>query len=103
METNHILVVDDDAGLRELLHEYLTAQGFEVSTVQDGAEMTTHLASHIPDIVILDLMLPGEDGLSLVRRLRMQSDLPIIMLSANRGRKEDRHSSVRSRPWDPSQ
>jgi len=89
METNHILVVDDDAGLRELLHEYLTAQGFEVSTVQDGAEMTTHLASHIPDIVILDLMLPGEDGLSLVRRLRMQSDLPIIMLSA-RGEDVDR-------------
>jgi DNA-binding response OmpR family regulator len=89
METKRILVVDDDVGLRELLQEYLSAQGYQVSTVADGISMDAHLASQTADIVILDLMLPGEDGLSLARRLRAKSDLPIIMLSA-RGEDVDR-------------
>ena len=89
MENRHILVVDDDAGLRELLQEYLSAQGFAVATVGDGSGMDAHLAQHPADLVILDLMLPGEDGLSLARRLRTHSDLPIIMLSA-RGEDVDR-------------
>jgi two-component system phosphate regulon response regulator OmpR len=84
MDTKHILVVDDDAGLRELLQEYLTAQGYQVATVADGMAMDAHLAAHVADLVILDLMLPGEDGLALARKLRAQGDMPIIMLSARR-------------------
>ena len=82
MESKHILVVDDDAGLRELLQEYLAAQGFQVAAVADGTQMDAYLSQHAVDLLILDLMLPGEDGLSLARRLRTRSSLPIIMLSA---------------------
>lgn len=89
MDSKQILVVDDDAGLRELLQDYLTAQGYQVITVADGIGMQAHLAGNAVDLVILDLMLPGEDGLSLARKIRAQSDLPIIMLSA-RGEDVDR-------------
>ncbi|MDD4911599.1 MAG: response regulator [Sideroxydans sp.] len=89
MDSKRILVVDDDAGLRELLQEYLSAQGYQVTTVADGVGMDAHLAKQAADIVILDLMLPGEDGLSLARRLRAKGDLPILMLSA-RGEDVDR-------------
>jgi two-component system phosphate regulon response regulator OmpR len=89
MDGKDILVVDDDAGLRELLEQYLTAQGYRVATVADGVAMDAYLADHRIDLVILDLMLPGEDGLSLARKLRAQGDLPIIMLSA-RGEDIDR-------------
>ena len=89
MENRRILVVDDDAGLRELLQEYLSAQGFAVESAVDGKEMDARLAQHPADLLILDLMLPGEDGLSLARRLRTHSDVPIIMLSA-RGEDIDR-------------
>jgi len=89
MDALHILVVDDDAGLRELLQEYLTAQGCQVTTVADGIAMDAHLAGHTADLVILDLMLPGEDGLALARKLRARGNVPIIMLSA-RGEDVDR-------------
>ncbi|HAF43471.1 MAG TPA: two-component system response regulator OmpR [Gallionellaceae bacterium] len=89
MDAKNILVVDDDAGLRELLQQYLGAQGYHIATVADGAAMDTYRAANPVDLIILDLMLPGEDGLSLARRLRTQSDLPIIMLSA-RGEDVDR-------------
>lgn len=89
METKQILAVDDDAGLRELLQEYLTAQGYQVTTVANGTGMDAYLAAHTADLVILDLMLPGEDGLALARRLRVQGNVPIIMLSA-RGEDVDR-------------
>lgn len=89
METKQILVVDDDPGLRDLLQQYLSAQGYMVATVADGEAMAAHLASHTADLVLLDLMLPGEDGLSLARKLRAQGDMPIIMLSA-RGEDVDR-------------
>jgi DNA-binding response OmpR family regulator len=85
----HILVVDDDAGLRELLADYLTGQGYAVGAAADGTEMDACLARQPADLVILDLMLPGEDGLSLARRLRVRGNLPIIMLSA-RGEEIDR-------------
>jgi len=85
----HILVVDDDAALRELLGRYLGEQGMRVSAVADGAAMDRAIAADRPDLVILDLMLPGEDGLSLARRLRARDNLPIIMLSA-RGEDVDR-------------
>ncbi|MFA7317322.1 MAG: response regulator [Sulfuricella sp.] len=85
----HILVVDDDPGLRELLQQYLTEQGYEVAAVNDGTAMELHLAQQPADLVILDLMLPGEDGLTLARKLRAQGAQPIIMLSA-RGEDIDR-------------
>jgi DNA-binding response OmpR family regulator len=85
----HILVVDDDPGLRELLQQYLTEQGYEVVAVNDGTAMEQHLAQQPADLVILDLMLPGEDGLTLARKLRAQGAQPIIMLSA-RGEDIDR-------------
>jgi two-component system phosphate regulon response regulator OmpR len=85
----HLLVVDDDAGIRDLLSRYLTEQDFRVSAVADGQEMDAWLAGQTPDLVILDLMLPGEDGLSLARRLRSDYEFPIIMISA-RGEDIDR-------------
>ena len=85
----HLLVVDDDIGIRELLSRYLTEQGFRVSAVEDGESMDAWLAENSTDLVILDLMLPGEDGLSLARRLRSDHQLPIIMISA-RGEDIDR-------------
>ena len=75
-----VLVVDDDQGLRNLLCRYLGEQGFEVDAVADGRALDAHLSEARPDLLILDLMLPGEDGLSIARRLRGR--LPIIMLSA---------------------
>lgn len=82
-------MVDDDPGLRELLQEYLSSQGFEVAAVADGAAMEQYLLQNAVHLVILDLMLPGEDGLSLARKLRARGNLPIIMLSA-RGEDVDR-------------
>jgi DNA-binding response OmpR family regulator len=82
MNKQKLLVIDDDKGLRELLQRYLTEQGFEVSTVSDAIEMDAFFANKTVDLVILDLMLPGEDGLSIARRLRSISDLPILILSA---------------------
>ncbi len=78
-----ILVVDDDARLRDLLNRYLTEQGFSVRAVSDANEMNRHLARERYDLMVLDLMLPGEDGLSICRRLRGNSEnMPIIMLTA---------------------
>lgn len=87
--TERVLVVDDDAGLRDLLSEYLIKQGFQVETARDGREMDMHLAAATPDLVVMDLMLPGEDGLSLTRRIKARANLPVIMLSA-RGEDIDR-------------
>lgn len=89
MDNKHILVVDDDAGLRDLLQQYLAAQGYRVTAVADGVAMDAYFAEQAADMVILDLMLPGEDGLSLARRLRARSGIPILMLSA-RGEDIDR-------------
>ena len=88
-EDLQLLVVDDDPGTRELLCRYLGEQGFRVSAVEDGKAMDTWLAENTADLVILDLMLPGEDGLSLARRLRSDHKLPIVMISA-RGEEIDR-------------
>jgi DNA-binding response OmpR family regulator len=84
-----LLVVDDDKGIRDLLCRYLAEQGFRVAAAQDGQTMDKWLIDHTPDLVILDLMLPGEDGLSLARRLSGDHGLPIIMISA-RGDDVDR-------------
>ena len=85
-----ILMVDDDARLRDLLQRYLTDQGFFIKTVKDATEMNVALAQEGFDLIALDLMLPGEDGLSICRRLRgSQVSTPIIMLTA-RGDEVDR-------------
>lgn len=84
-----ILVVDDDADLRLLLADYLRREGYQVDTVEDGVAMDAWLESETPDLLILDLMLPGEDGLTLARRLRKRSQVPIVMISA-RGDDVDR-------------
>lgn len=89
LNADRILVVDDDPALRNLLAEYLTLNGLKVETVCDGTAMRHSFAREIPDAIVLNLMLPGEDGLSLVRELRAHSRVPILMLSA-RGEEIDR-------------
>ena len=84
-----ILIVDDDEQIRQLLREYLAGFGMTVTGVTDGVAMEESLAKNSFDLVILDLMLPGEDGLSLCRSLRVKSDIPILMLTA-RGEAMDR-------------
>jgi two-component system phosphate regulon response regulator OmpR len=88
-QSPRVLVVDDDPTLRELLADYLGASGFQVDAAADGVQMRARMAQAWPDVLVLDLMLPGEDGLSLARELRRHSDLPILMLSA-RGEEIDR-------------
>lgn len=78
----HVLIVDDDREIRELLSRFLRKHGFRVSVAVDGREMRKALADRAIDLVVLDLMLPGEEGLSLCRRLRSDSNLPVIMLTA---------------------
>lgn len=86
---DHLLVVDDDREIRQLLGEYLEQAGYRVSAVADGRAMRRALEENRIDLVILDLMLPGEDGLSLCRELRARSNLPVLMLTA-RGDEVDR-------------
>lgn len=88
-EVPRVLIVDDDPALREMLATYLSGQGFQVRTVGDGPGLDAELARETPDVLLLDLMLPGEDGLSLTRRLRSHLQIPIVMLSA-RGEDVDR-------------
>ena len=78
-----VLVVDDDEGLRDLLRQYLGNQGFEVRVAAHAAAMDVCLAEAEPDVLVLDLMMPGEDGLSVARRLKANGcRFPVIMLSA---------------------
>lgn len=78
----HIVVVEDDAEIGALIKRYLRSQNFQVSVAGDGAEMDALLAKARVDLIVLDLMLPGEDGLSICRRVRASSDVPIIILTA---------------------
>lgn len=78
----HILVVEDDREIREMVSRFLVQNGYRVSVASDGRRMDSILASSRIDLIVLDIMLPGEDGLSLCRRLRSDSSLPIIMLTA---------------------
>ena len=81
--TDKILVVDDDARIRDLLRRYLTQEGFEVMVAEDGKALNRILLRDTVDLIVLDLMMPGEDGLSICRRLRSANDrTPIIMLTA---------------------
>ena len=82
MQAVHIIVVDDDPRVLSLLERYLTRQGYRVTTAETGAQLDRVLADDPADVVILDLMLPGEDGLEIARALRARSDIGIVMLTA---------------------
>jgi two-component system OmpR family response regulator len=79
---DRILIVDDDEDIRKLLEEYLRKNGFDAQAVADGPAMREALAAKPASLVVLDLMLPGEDGLSLCRQLRTRSQVPVLMLTA---------------------
>jgi len=78
----HILLVDDDPGIRDVISEFLGRHGFSVDVAPDGAGLGRALAARRPDIIVLDVMLPGEDGLSLCRKLASADGPPVIILSA---------------------
>lgn len=88
-DSPHLLVVDDDARLRELLQRYLSANGFRVTSAADAAEARALLKSLAFDVLVLDVMMPGENGFDLAGSVRAQSDVPILMLTA-RGEARDR-------------
>lgn len=78
-----VAVVDDDARIRDLLRRYLSQEGFEVHPVEDGLGLQRLMSRESPDLIVLDLMMPGEDGLSICRRLRAKGDMtPVVMLTA---------------------
>ncbi|MDQ9169358.1 response regulator [Oxalobacteraceae bacterium R-40] len=102
-----ILIVDDDFDIRSLLADYLESNGFHALTAPDGMSMARVLAEQKIDLVVLDWNMPGEDGLSLCRKLRANSNLPIIMLTA-RGEPVDRIIGLEtgaddyvSKPFEP--
>lgn len=81
-ETPHLLLVDDERSIREPLAQYLTKQGFRVTQVADAEAARTRLSAYAIDLVVLDIMMPGEDGLSLCRHIRATSEVPVILLTA---------------------
>jgi len=80
--TPHLLLVEDDPEIRRLLGDFLTREGCVLETAADSAEMDRVLERLTPDLILLDLMLPGEGGLSICRRLRAKKGIPIIMVTA---------------------
>ena len=78
----HILVVDDDPRIRQMLIRYFQQEGYRATAVADGAAMRAQLKARRVDVILLDVVMPGEDGLSLAREIRSQSDVGIIMLTA---------------------
>ena len=81
-QSSQVLIVEDDQRLAELTREYLQANGFVVEVEGDGAKAAERIINEQPDLVILDLMLPGEDGLSICRKVRQRYAGPILMLTA---------------------
>jgi DNA-binding response OmpR family regulator len=111
-ETPAIIVCDDEPDLREAVAEYLARRGFDVRRAEDGAVLRRLLAERTADLVVLDIAMPGEDGLSVARALRAESDIGIVMLSAaaapreagraaRAGRRAWRHSRRRRPPAPP--
>ena len=90
-EDAHLLVVEDDARLRDRLARFLTGEGFRVTAAADAADARARMRGISPDLLVLDVMMPGESGLDLTRSLRADqgSDIPVLMLTA-RGAPEDR-------------
>jgi two-component system, OmpR family, response regulator len=82
MDDRTIMIVEDDREIRSLLSDFLTREGFATVCAEDGAAMDRALLRARPDLIVLDIMLPGEDGLSICRRLRAKGGLPILMLTA---------------------
>ena len=108
-QSAHILVVDDDARLRELLRKFLADRGFRVTTAADAAEAHARLAALAFDLLVLDVMLPGETGVSFARRLRRASAVPILLLTA-RGEAQDRIAGLETgaddylaKPFEPDE
>jgi two-component system phosphate regulon response regulator OmpR len=103
----HILVVDDDGRLRRLLQRYLSEHGYHVSTAADATEAKASLKNFAFDLMVLDVMLPGQNGISLTSELRGQVDLPILLLTAL-GESDDRVNGLAAgaddylvKPFDP--
>lgn len=86
---NHVLIVDDDRDIRDLLQTYLEKNDLRASAVASGRQMWQRLQEKSVDLIVLDLMLPGEDGLEICRTLRVKQDIPVIILSA-KGEEMDR-------------
>ncbi|MFK8030603.1 MAG: response regulator [Gammaproteobacteria bacterium] len=80
--TPHVLVIEDEAKIAQLLVDYLERDNYQVSTLADGTNATEHIKEVNPSLVLLDLMLPGKDGLTICREVRQFSDVPIVMLTA---------------------
>lgn len=106
-EDRHVLVVDDDARLRDLLRRFLTENGYHVSVAADAEEARAALKNFAFDLMVLDVMMPGQDGVSFTGELRETADLPILLLTA-RGETEDRISGLAAgaddylvKPFDP--
>ena len=89
VEDPHLLVVDDDERLRTLLHRYLTTNGYRVTAAADAADARALMKSFAFDLLVLDVMMPGESGFELTRAVRETSQVPILILTA-RGEAEDR-------------
>jgi len=105
----HLLVVDDDDRIRDLLRKYLGREGFRVSTASSASEARRLMESLAFDLLILDVMMPGEDGFSLTRSLREHLDVPIILLTA-RGEPENRIEGLKTgaddylaKPFEPEE
>ncbi|MBL8838060.1 MAG: response regulator transcription factor [Alphaproteobacteria bacterium] len=108
-EAAHILVVDDDARLRDLLSQFLARNGFRVSTASDAAAADAMLQSLAFDLLVLDVMMPGEDGRAFAARLRETSQVPILLLTAM-GEKQDRIAGLSAgvddylvKPFEPDE
>src|SRR3981081_1391755 len=82
MSGNRVLVVDDEDHILELARLYLSREGYQIETVSDGAQALTRFGQVKPDLVVLDIMLPNVDGLTICREIRKTSQVPIIMLTA---------------------
>lgn len=107
--TPHILVVDDDTRIRELLSRYLQDHGFYITTAKDAAEARLRMQDFIFDLIVLDVMMPGETGTEYAISLRKTSDIPILMLTAM-GEAEDRIAGLESgvddyltKPFEPKE
>jgi two-component system phosphate regulon response regulator OmpR len=103
----HLLVVDDDRRIRELLQKYLIEHGYHVTTASDAQEARKRMTRFDFDLLIVDIMMPGEDGLTLTKQLRTKTDMPILVLTA-RGEPEDRIAGFESgaddylaKPFEP--
>ncbi len=96
-QAQHIIVVDDEQPAREMVGDYLRMHGFSVSLCDGGASLRNTIAQQMPDLIVLDLNMPEEDGLSIIRHLKRRTSVPIIMLTATAKRRRSARSSTRGR------